>query len=132
MRPVNRWAMSCLQRLCREGNSAIAAHSPGSSSPSASSVVVRWPRLNGGLVGFVVVDDVVEQSRGVAEADHQHAGGHRVERAGMADAFHVQGAAHGRDHVVAGDALRRLVDDQQTGVCQASSSSSQSSTSTSS
>ena len=33
----------------------------------------------------------------------------------MADTLHMQGAAHGRDHVMAGDPLR-LVDDQQAGM----------------
>ena len=39
------------------------------------------------LIGLVVFDDMVQQPRGVAESDDQHAGGHRVEGAGVPHLF---------------------------------------------
>ena len=65
----------------------------------------------GGLVGFVMRHDGVEQSRGVAEGDDQRASGHGVKGAGVTDLLDVQRAAHGGDGVETGHALR-LVDDE--------------------
>ena len=53
--------------------------------------------------------DEPQQAGDVADADHQHAGGAGVERAGVADAPLTEPAAQHADDVVAGDA-GRLVD----------------------
>ena len=48
------------------------------------------------------------------DAEQQQAGGHRVERAGVADPTRAEGAAHPRDDVMAGHP-RGLVDEQDSG-----------------
>ena len=55
--------------------------------PSASSVSVLAPRRCRGDVRLAAELDEVGQPRGAAEQDRQDAFGHRVERAGVADAL---------------------------------------------
>ena len=83
-------------------------------SPSASSVVVATPSRIGGVVRLLGQHQVAEQPGGPVDAEHQHAGGHRVEGAGVADLAGAGQPAHPRDDVVRGQP-GRLVDDDQAG-----------------
>ena len=56
-----------------------------STSPSASSVTVDCPSRIVARVRLVGADHVREQPGGPLDAEHQHAGGHRVERAAVPD-----------------------------------------------
>ena len=85
-----------------------------STSPSRSSVTVRLPEPDRGLVGLVVPADVAEQPGGRADAEDQQAGGHRVERAGVPDLADRQHPPGPGDDVVRRHAAG-LVDQQQTG-----------------
>ncbi len=61
---------------------------------------------DGGVVRLVGELQVAEQPGGPADADEQHAGGHRVERAGVADLAGAGEPPHPRDHVVGGQSRR--------------------------
>ena len=50
--------------------------------------------------------EVFDKSGGLSDGNRQHTGCRGVERAGMADALHVQHLAHGADDVVRGHAGR--------------------------
>ena len=72
----------------------MAASMASSVTPAASGHSNRRPRRrrswssaepDGGVVVLVGEGEVTEQPGAASDADHQHAGGHRVERAGMAD-----------------------------------------------
>ena len=67
---------------------------------------------NGGLIGFIMCNDGIEQTRGMAECDDQRSGGHRIKCAGVTDFLDMQRAAHGGHCIETGHALR-LVDDEQ-------------------
>src|SRR5690606_10894418 len=70
------------------------------------------PQADGGGVPLAGLTDVTQQSRGPADADHQHAGGHRIEGAAVPhppDAGQLPDPGH---HVVRGHPAR-LVHHQQ-------------------
>ena len=62
-------------------------------------------------VALGALADEAQQPGDRADADDEHAGGARVERAGVADAALAEAAPQHADDVVAGHA-RRLVDDR--------------------
>jgi hypothetical protein len=66
-----------------------------------------------GQVGLAVQREVAEQLGGALDAEHQHPGGHRVERAGVAHLAGAHDPADPRHHVVRGHPAR-LVDDDQS------------------
>ena len=72
----------------------------------------REPQADDGVVGLVACGQECRESRRLAEDEQQDAGRHRIERAGVADPFLAQHAAHARHHVVRRRALR-LVNDEQ-------------------
>ena len=53
-----------------------------------------------------------QQPGGATDPHHEQPGGHRIERAGMADLLRALGPTHDRDRVVRRDALG-LVDQEQ-------------------
>ena len=63
------------------------------------------------FVGLVAGGEELRQPRRAADHERQHAGRHRIERAGVADARDAQRAPRERDDVVRRRALR-LVDDE--------------------
>ena len=75
----------------------------------------RLAKANRGLVGLLGHHEVAEQAGGLLDADDEDAGGHRVERARVADAAGVRQAADPRDDVVRGHAAG-LVDDDESGL----------------
>src|SRR3954470_1732880 len=68
----------------------------------------------GGQVGLAVQREVAEQLGGALDAEHQHAGRHRVERAGVPDLAGAHDPAGTGDDVVRRHA-GGLVDDHETG-----------------
>src|SRR4051794_20226255 len=72
----------------------------------------RLTQPDGGVVGLVRAGEVPEQPGGRADTEHEQAGGHRVERAGVPDLAHRQPPPGARDDVVGGHATG-LVDQQQ-------------------
>src|SRR6185436_9443976 len=76
--------------------------------------VTRGRRLaesDNGFVPFLVLTEELRKARRAAEQQHEDAGGHRIERAGMSYARLPKAAARDGDDVVRGQA-RRLVDDE--------------------
>jgi len=73
-------------------------------SPSASSVLVATPSRIVAAIRLGVERQVPEQPGGPLHAEHQHAGGHRVQRAGVADLAGAQQPAQPTHHVVRGQA----------------------------
>ena len=63
-------------------------------------------------VRLVVQDQVAEQPGGPVDPDHQDPGGHRVQRAGVADLPGADQPAHPADDLVRGPAGRLVQDDQ--------------------
>ena len=86
--------------------SSPAAGVRASTSPSASSVRRCRAEPDGGLVRLVGAGQVAEQPGGTADADDEHAGGHRVEGAGVADPAGAGQPTHPGHHVVRGEARR--------------------------
>ena len=91
-------ASAARERLVGEVRGAVT----GQTSPSASSVVVAAPEPDRGVVGLVGQRQVPEQPGRAVDAEQQHPGGHRVERAGVADLAGAGQPAHPGDHVVRG------------------------------
>ena len=89
------------------------------------------PEPDGRVVGLLGEHQVAEQPGGPVDAEHEHAGGHRVEGAGVADLAGAGQPAHPGDDVVRRHA-RGLVDDDETGVDHQGRSSSSGSSSGSS
>src|SRR5690606_1567359 len=67
------------------------------------------------VVVLVGADDVREQLGRAADAEHEHARGHRVERAGVADLARAREASGASDDVVARPPARLVDDDQAVG-----------------
>ena len=82
-------------------------------SPSASSVVVATPSRTVASYALSVSEQVAEQPGGAVDAEHQHAGRHRVEGAGVADLAGAGEPAYPGDDVVRRQP-GRLVDDDET------------------
>ena len=72
----------------------------------------RLPEPDGGGVRLVGRGQQPEDLGGALDADHQHPGRHRIQRAGVADLAGAEEPPAPADDVVAGHA-RRLVDDDQ-------------------
>ena len=104
------------------GERATPAAIASSVTPEASAVAQhlalgvvgdgRDAEPDRGVVGLVGEREVAEQPGGALEPEDEHAGGHRVERAGMADLAGAGEASHAGDDVVAGHP-GGLVDDDQ-------------------
>ncbi len=103
----------------------IAAAAKGSVASSGTGAVSDDPTLGVVGVGGRAEDDAREigllgggevrcEPRGGAHEHHEHAGGHRVEGAGVADALLAERAAHAVHDVVAGEAFG-LVHDEDAG-----------------
>ena len=75
-------------------------------SPSASSVVVETPSRTVASYAFSVSIRWPEQPGGPVDPEHQHAGGHRVEGAGVPDLAGAGQPAHPGDDVVRGHPAR--------------------------
>ena len=82
-------------------------------SPSASSVAVSAPQLEGGAVALAVEGEQPQELGGLAYAHHEHSRGGGVERAGVAHAPLPHRAADAGDDVVARHAGRLVYGDER-------------------
>ena len=79
--------------------------------PSASKVSVAKPKRIAACVALFRGGEELGEAGVLAEQQRQHAGGHGVERAEVADGAFAGGAAHNVDYVVRGQS-RGLIQNQ--------------------